>query len=270
MKRRNAAQCVSLFTAVLLLAGCGASPRVQKEPSARIKRVAVVSLYCPAMITVDNPRQAVGFHVVDIARQGKLKRAEMMEAFRPRGLFLLGIADEELTGRLSSAFGWQVISLGAAIKTGPYAPLRALSASRQEKSFPLMMSVEGGAFLWLSEKDSELKEAIIKYCAAAGVDAVVIALFDFAYTKGPWSAEGSFPAARANTFTSLQVIDRNGAIVVDMPQATKRDRNFSSFSDETMKLKGWGADINERTVAYYKSSTRKSVEKVLKDVKKRM
>jgi len=141
MKLRNAAWCVSLFTAIVLLAGCGASPRVRKESSARIKRVAVVSLYCPAMITVDNPRQAVGFHVVDIARQGKLKRAEMMEAFKPRGLFLLGLANEELTARLSSDFGWKVIPIDAALRTAPYGALRALSASRQEKSFPLMMSV---------------------------------------------------------------------------------------------------------------------------------
>lgn len=270
MKLRKTLLFVSLFAAVLFLAGCGASPRVKKEAAGKIRKVAVVSLYCPAMITVDNPRQAVGFHLVDIARQGKLKRAEMMEAFRPRGLFLLGIANEELTARLSSALGWQVMPVSAAVKTAAYGPLRALALSRDEKIFQLMMSVEGGAPLWLSEKDDELRNALVKYCAAAGVDAVVIAAFDFAYTKGPWTAEGSFPAARANTFTSMQVVDRGGVTVIDMLRADKRNRNFSEFSDETMKLKGWGADINERTIAYWRSSTRKSVEKVVKRMKKSM
>lgn len=257
------ALCVSAAS----LTTCGTALQVKKESFGAVKKAAIVSLYCPAMITVNNPRQLEVFHLVDMAKESKLKRDEMMAAFRPRGLYLLGMAQEEITGRLSTALGWDIKPVSATARTAAYGTLKQWSNSHAAGEFPLMMSADGGVFLWLNEKDAALKDTLAKFCTAAGVDAVIIASFDFAYTKGPWRAEGSFPAAKANTFTGIQVVNRNGDTIIDMPRADKRDRDFSDFSDEAMTIKGWSADINEKTITYWKSSIRKSVTKVVGRIK---
>ncbi len=263
MSLRKTAAVTTLCSLSVMLVTCGTAIQVRKDTIPRIKKTAIVSMYCPAMITVNNPRQLEVFHLVDMAKESKLKRDEMIAAFRPRGLFLLGIAQEELAARLSTALGWEIKPLSAVVKKASYGPLKQWNSSAGSGEFSLMMSAEGGAFLWLNEKDGALRDALVKLCEAEGLDAVIIASFDFAYTKGPWRAEGTFPAAKANTFTGLQVVNREGLTVIDMPRADRRDRDFADFSDEAMQIKGWAADINEKTINYYKSSIRKSVARVV-------
>ncbi len=65
---------------------------MKKDSVKSIRNVAIVSVYCPAAITIDNQRQAVGFHAVDAAVQAKQRTADAMAEFRPRGLFLLNRA----------------------------------------------------------------------------------------------------------------------------------------------------------------------------------
>lgn len=262
MTFRNSARTLLILTAFLFPAGCGPTAQVKKDAVGSIKKVAIVGLYCPAAITNDNQRQAIGFHVVDAAVQAKRKRDDRIKAFRPRGLMLLGKAQDAAIAGFSKAFGWRISPVSAAPGSPSYRALKEWSDANREKLFAFSMGPEGTAFLWADGKDTSLNEALAKFCAAAGVDAVMLLSFDFAYTKGPWKYKDSFPSARTRTFTGVQMVDRSGNIILSTPRADERKRDFSEMADTTIPLKGWTADINDDTVKTFDSATKKSVEKV--------
>lgn len=249
--------CISAVILAFGVAGCGASRTVKKDSVKSIRNVAIVSVYCPAAITIDNQRQAVGFHAVDAAVQAKQRTADAMAEFRPRGLFLLNRAHAETVGQFERAFGWKVQPLTASIKSGHYAALKQWSDERKDTSFHKMMGVDGTAFLWVGKDDDSLRALLRECCAKAGYDAVMIASFDFAYSKSWFGKSGI--SAKARTFVGVQIVDRNGELVVATDRADEREREYSVMADDTMPLKGWTADINDTTIKTFDSATKKSV-----------
>ncbi len=261
MRMRSELSCVVAVVLALTVAGCGTSRTVKKDSVKSIKNVAIISVYCPAAITIDNQRQAVGFHAVDAAVQAKMKRAEAMAEFRPRGLFLLNKAHLEAVEQFSRAFSWRVQPVTASIKAGQYDLLRQWSQERREKSFPMMMGFDGVAFLWVGKQDASLKALLKECCEKSGYDAVMILSFDFAYSKSWFGKSGI--SAKARTFVGVQIVDRNGELVVATDRADEREREYSVMADDTMPLKGWTADINDSTIKTFDSATKNSVANLI-------
>ncbi len=242
---------------VLGAAGCGASRMVKKDPLKAVRKVSIVTIYCPAAITIDNQRQAVGFHVVDAAVRAQQKKPEAMAEFRPRGLFLLNRAHQEAAEQFSRAFGWNIQPVTAAMKTARYNRLRQWSDEHRDASFPVMMGLDGVAFLWVNKGDSSLQALLKEWCVANGCDAVMLLSFNFTYSKSWFGASGI--SAKARTFTGVQIVDKNGALIVSTNRADERERDYSVMADDTMPLKGWTADINDTTIRTFDSATKKSV-----------
>lgn len=57
----------------------------------------------------------------------------------------------------------------------------------------------------------------------------------------------------------MQIVDRNGDLIVATDRADEREREYSVMADDTMPLKGWTADINDTTIKTFDSATKKSV-----------
>ncbi len=254
-----------ILMAVILVLGaacCGASRMVKKDPLKAVRKVSIATIYCPAAITIDNQRQAVGFHVVDAAVRAQQKKPEAMAEFRPRGLFLLNRAHDEAVEQFSKAFGWNIQPVTASMKTTRYNRLRQWSEEHRDASFPMMIGLDGVAFLWIKKGDFSLQALLKEWCVANGCDAVMLLSFNFTYSKSWFGASGI--SAKARTFTGVQVVDRNGELIVSTNRADEREREYSVMADDTMPLKGWTADINDTTIRTFDSATKKSVANMVR------
>ncbi len=255
----------AIFLAIILVlngVGCGASRMVKKDSLKAIRKVSIATIYCPAAITIDNQRQAVGFHVVDSAIKAQQKKPGAVAEFRPRGLFLLNRAHDEAVVQFSKAFGWNVRPVAASIQAARSNTLRQWSDERRDALFPMMMSFDGVPFLWVEKGDSSLQALVKEWCATNGFDAVMLLSFNFTYSKSWFGTSGV--SAKARTFTGVQIIDRNGELIVATSRADERERAYSVMADDTMPLKGWTADINDTTIRTFDSATKKSVANMIR------
>ncbi len=247
------------------MAGCGTLLNVKKNQLAEIKKVAVVSVYCPAAITIDNQRQAPVFYAVDATVQSGMRSQAAIKEFKPRGTMLLNKSQNVMVEKLSKNFGWQITPVSSSAKNNAYKSL-VLWSDKNSKNFSLIhMPLNDSALLWINKDEAELKKLSAEFCALTGSDAVLFLSFDFAYSKS-WF-KGSGVSAKARTFIGMQLVDKKGEIVISTPRADERERDFSEMADTTMPLKGWTADINETTIKTFDSSIENSTAKVISMLK---
>jgi hypothetical protein len=238
---------------------------VKKNQLSEIKKVAVVSVYCPAAITIDNQRQAPVFYAVDATVQSGIRSQEAVKEFKPRGTMLLNKSQNVMIEKLSKNFGWQITPVSTSAKNTAYKSLVLWSDKNSKNFSPILMPLNDSALLWINKDEAELKKLTAEFCALTGSDAVLFLSFDFAYSKS-WF-KGSGISAKARTFIGMQLVDKRGDMIISTPRADERERDFSEMADTTMPLKGWTADINETTIKTFDSSTENSAAKVISMLK---
>lgn len=254
-----------IFLLPVLLVSCGTLLNVKKDQFARIKKVAVVSVYCPGAITIDNQRQAPIFFAVDATVQSDLRSQKAINEFKPRGTMLLNKSQDIVIENLSDTFGWNISPVSSSVKSSAYKPLVMWSDKNTNSSSSLYIPLNNSALLWINNDEVELKKLFADFCSLTGVDAVLILSFDFAYSKS-WF-KGSGVSAKARTFIGMQLVDKKGDLIISTPRADERERDFSEMADTTMPLNGWTADINETTIKTFDSSIKNSTVKVVSMIK---
>ncbi|MBN1532362.1 MAG: hypothetical protein JXA20_06850 [Spirochaetes bacterium] len=246
--------------AIASVSGCG-SIQVDRNSMRSVKKVAVVSVFAPARITVNNPGQAPVFHLVDAAKEHHKYGDEAMRAFAPLGQVLLAKGQEELVQKLARELGWQVQTLDASSRGASYGALVKWSDEHSNDRFQGMLVMTGGACLWMDGPGDPLGALVGEYCRKNGLDAAMICSFDFCYSKSWWGSAGI--SAKPRTFTGIQVIDKDGKLIVATERADERDRDYTGLSDTTMPISGWTVDINREMLWKYDSATRNSVSVVV-------
>ena len=254
-----------LFLLPVLIAGCGTGLNVKKNHLPEIKKVAVVSLYCPAVITIDNQRQAPVFYAVDATVQSGMRSQSAIKEFKPRGTMLLNKSQNIIIEKLSENFGWQITPVSSSVKNNVYKSLVSWSDKNSKNFSPILMPLNDSALLWVNNDEAELKKLSAEFCVLTGSDAVMFLSFDFAYSKS-WF-KGSGISAKARTFIGIQLVDKRGDLIISTPRADEREREFSEMADTTMPLQGWTADINETTIKTFDSSIENSAAKVISMLK---
>lgn len=254
-----------IFLLPVLLAGCGTGLNVKKNELPGIKKVVVVSVYCPAVITIDNQRQAPVFHLVDATVQHGSRSLEAIKEFKSRGTMLLNKSQSIIIKKLSENFNWQITPVSSSVKNNAYRILNSWSDKNSNNFSPIHMPLNDSALLWISRDEVELQQLLAEFCTLAGADAVLLLSLDFAYSKS-WF-KGSGVSAKARTFIGIQLVDKGGNLLISTPRADERERDFSEMADTTMPLKGWIADINETTIKTFDSSIENSAAKVISMLK---
>lgn len=252
---------VLIFFLTVFLFSCGALLNVKRDQLSGVKKIAVVSVYCPAAITIDNQRQAPIFFAVDATVQSDLKSQEAIKEFEPRGTMLLKKSQSIVIKKLSETFKWNITPVGAFVKSSAYKPLELWSNKNTKNSSSFYVQLNNSSLLWINNGEVELKQLLSEFCIQTGSDAVLILSFDFAYSKS-WF-KGSGVSAKARTFIGMQLVDKKGDLIISTPRADERERDFSEMADTTMPLKGWTADINETTIKTFDSSIENSSDKVI-------
>lgn len=225
----------------------------------------MVSVYCPAVITIDNQRQAPVFYAVDATVQSGMRSQAAIKEFKPRGTMLLNKSQNIIIEKLSENFGWQITPVSSSIKNNAYKSLVSWSDKNSKNFSPILMPLNGSAMLWVNNDEAELKKLSSEFCVLTGSDAVMFLSFDFAYSKS-WF-KGSGISAKARTFIGIQLVDKRGDLIISTPRADVREREFSEMADTTMPLQGWTADINETTIKTFDSSIENSAAKVISMLK---
>lgn len=254
-----------IFFLPVFLVSCGTLLNVKKNQFSEIKKIAIVSVYCPAAITIDNQRQAPIFFAVDASVQSGLKTQAAVKEFKPRGTMLLNKSQNIVVEKLFKTFGWHITPVGSSVKSNAYKPLVLWSDKNTKNFSSFYIPLNDSALLWINKGEIELKQILAEFCVLTGFDAVLILSFDFAYSKS-WF-KGSGISAKARTFIGMQLVDKKGNLIISTPRADERERDFSEMADTTMPLKGWTADINETTVKTFDSSIENSIAKLISMLK---
>ena len=123
MKTKRIAVQFFIISLTFFMAGCGTLLNVKKNQLSEIKKVAVVSVYCPAAITIDNQRQAPVFYAVDATVQSGIRSQEEVKEFKHRGTMLLNKSQNVMIEKLSKNFGWQITPVSTSAKNTAYKSL---------------------------------------------------------------------------------------------------------------------------------------------------
>lgn len=246
--------------AITSASGCGGI-QMDRNSIRTVKKVAIVSVFAPARITVNNPGQVPIFHLVDAAKEHHKYGDDSMKAFAPLGQILLSKGQEELVRQFARELGWQMQTLDASVRGASYSSLMKWYDAHRNDRFNGMLSIQGGACLWMDGPGDTLGVLVGEYCRNNGLDAAMICSFDFCYSKSWWGSAGI--SAKPRTFTGIQVIDKEGKLIAASVRADERDRDYNGLSDTTMPITGWTVDINSDMLWKYDSATRNSVTKVV-------
>ncbi|MFO7595220.1 MAG: hypothetical protein R6W92_02620 [Desulfocurvibacter africanus] len=265
-----------LLSIALLSFAC--APIVKKPEIDQVKKVAVVSLYAPALVP-----DVGGFGM--ITNINRVKKTVAKDAY--------DIYVKELT-----KLGWSVMPAQVVVKNKLYAKtfdaarlykdkdsgasnfmtkLMNAGAKLAEYGEILPEGMKSGSEMHVMRKEDA--EALGKLAKGLGVDAVLIVQLDYCYRpRNPTIARVSGTGhAHLNCSSSVRAVDKNGVAVVTMPeldQCNDQAKTKAESEKAILMLGGQISIMNAEQVTVitemFRDSTRKSAANAVAQLQKAM
>lgn len=254
---------------LLVFTGC-ISIEVKKAEVEKVKKVAIVSVFSNYGIVSLDTNKGTASMFADMARKNAAKESGGKGPDEVTGQQLLGQGQNEFIAKFRS-LGWQIQPVSVSMANPKYKEIQSWFIDRYNtKGYGQYVWIKddiqtyaNSAVMVNAESEADIKGKLAELCNALGADSVVILSFQFGYYS-TFSIGGIAGRGKASIYSSLQMIDKHGNIIIEGYPA--RQGIHKGDSSKTVGMVAGIMPFSEDTKPMFDEALQNSIKNLLEHV----